>query len=74
MTSFQDSCLSFHDFDFGGGEGVKVIDQGVNLAVGFGRFGHSAGDCLCPVNASMPRMVRHVVSTFATPSFLPVAS
>jgi hypothetical protein len=25
----------FHDFDFGGGESVKVIDQGVNLAVGF---------------------------------------
>jgi hypothetical protein len=24
---------SFRDFDFGGGEGVKVIDQGVNLAV-----------------------------------------
>jgi hypothetical protein len=26
-------CCPFHDFDFGGGEGVKVIDQGVNLAV-----------------------------------------
>jgi hypothetical protein len=24
---------SFHDFDCGGGEGVKVMDQGVNLAV-----------------------------------------
>jgi len=24
---------SFHDFDFGGSEGVTVIDQGVNLAV-----------------------------------------
>lgn len=26
-------CRSFHDLDFGGGEGVKVIDQGVNLAI-----------------------------------------
>src|ERR1039457_6364192 len=30
---FDSLCRSFHDFDFGGGEAVKDIAQGVNLAV-----------------------------------------
>jgi hypothetical protein len=30
--------MAFHDFDFGGTEAVKLIDQGVNLAIQRGAF------------------------------------
>jgi hypothetical protein len=57
---------------------LKSIPQdpftGTNMVTAPKGFANFSGSCLCPANASMPKMLRQVVSTFARPIFLPVVS